>query len=121
LYLDVPGAATVQGRRKEIDSVVARVSASAVPFFTGVNQPDASTQQGMVTVPWTGMSPVQGPPSGNNPLQPNDLVSGDIFTNVIDALGLTNGQIAVQQTEPLPLNLLALVCAVRIQDDISPE
>lgn len=112
------GGGTVQGRRKEIDSVIARVYATGLPFDVGVNQPDASTQPGQITVPWIGMTPVQGAPAISTPLQPNDLVTADIFSDVIDQAGLTGAQVAVQQTAPIPLNLLALMPWVRLQDDV---
>jgi hypothetical protein len=112
MYMEIPGAVTVQGRRKEIDSVVSRVYASGAPFDIGVNQPDAATQPGQVTVPWgiapaSGMVPVQGFLGGNSPLQPFSLNTGDIFADVFDQLGL-------------PLNILALLPWVRLQDDVEP-
>jgi hypothetical protein len=118
LYLDIQGGVTVQGRRKEIDSVVVRVDQTGFPFDVGVNQPDTSVQPGYVTVPWTNMTPVQGPPSSNNPLQPTDLFTGDIPMNVIDQLGGTNGQVAVQQLGPVPLTVLALMPWTRLGDDV---
>lgn len=119
LYWDAPSqGGTVQGRRKEIDQVIARVSASGIPFSIGVNQPDAAAQPGQITVPWQNMTPVQGAPSGNDPLQPYDLVTADIWTNVADQLGLSGAQVAVQQDLPLPLTLLAAMPWVRVQDDV---
>ena len=126
LYLDIPGGPTVQGRRKEFDQIAVRLDASGSPFEIGTDQPDASTQPNMVTVPWTNMADVQlsvagaldTPPSG--PLQPFDLFSGDCFPTVFDQLGTSNGQIAIQQTLPIPINVLATICNVRIQDDASP-
>jgi hypothetical protein len=117
LYLDVAGPATVQGRRKSIESVIARVTASGTPFEVGANQPDAAAQPGQVTVPWTNMTAVQGAPSSNHPLQPYDFVSADIFTPVSDVIGATGGQVALQQTGPIPLNVLALIINSRLGDD----
>ena len=118
LYLDVAtGPATVQGRRKEIDSVVARVVASGLPFSVGTNQPDAATQTGQVPVPWQNMTAVAEPPPTIQPIQPYDFVSGDLFVPVSDVLGVTGGQVALQQSAPLPLNVLALVVFSRIHDD----
>jgi hypothetical protein len=119
LYWDAPAqGGTVQGRRKEIDQVIARVQASGLPFSIGVNQPDAAAQPGGMTVPWANLTDVQGPSSANNPLQPNDLFTGDIWCNVADQLGVTGGQVAVQQSLPLPLNLLAALPYVRLNDDV---
>ena len=119
LYWDAPAqGATVQGRRKEIDQVIARVSMSGLPFSIGVNQPDAAAQPGSMTVPWANLTDVQGPSSSNIPIQPNDLFTGDIWSNVADELGVTGGQVAVQQSLPLPLNLLAALPWVRLNDDV---
>lgn len=125
LYLEIPGGVTVQGRRKEIDSAVLRIDATGAPFDVGVNQPDASTQPGQVTVPWgaapaSPMTSVQGVLGNNTPLQPFALNTGDLFTNVFDQLGFTGGQIAIQQTAPLPLSVLAVIPWVRLQDDVEP-
>lgn len=125
LYLEIPGGVTIQGRRKEIDSAVLRIDATGAPFDVGVNQPDASVQPGQVTVPWgvapaSPMTAVQGMLGNNTPLQPFALNTGDLFTDVFDQLGFTGGQIAIQQTAPLPLTILAVIPWVRIQDDVEP-
>ena len=118
MYLDIQGGVTVQGRRKEIDSVVVRLSASGTPFDIGANQPDASTQPGMVNQPWTNMTSEQGTVTGSStPLQPYDLNTDDVFCSVIDQLGVTGGQIALQQLGPVPMNVLAVVPWSRLFDD----
>ena len=117
MYLDVPGPMTVQARRKEIDQVAVRVDHSGLPFDVGVNQPDASLQPNQANVPWTNMTAQQGPLSGPTPLQPYQFFTGDVWTNVADQLGFDQGQIAVQQTEPVPLNITAIVNWARIGDD----
>ena len=121
LYLDVPGPATVQGRRKLIDSAVLRLAGSGFPFQIGANQIDAATQPGQTPVPWTNLSGIQGPPTSARPVQPWELFSGDVFTDVIDEWTQPGGQIAVQQTAPVPLNLLAAVCSIRMGDDPDAE
>ena len=119
LYLEIPGGPTVQGRRKEIDSVVVRINNTGCPFEVGVNQPDASTQPGMVNVPWTNMVSAQGAITGSNtPLQPYDLNTDDVYLDIFDQLGLTKGQVAIQQTGPLPLEVLAVIPSTRLQDDV---
>ena len=118
MYLEIAGGVTVQGRRKEIDSIVVRIDQTGCPFDVGVNQPDASRQPGMITVPWTNMTGAQGLITGDNiPLQPYDLNSNDVFLDIFDQVGGTFGQVAVQQTAPLPLTVLAVVPFTRIQDD----
>lgn len=119
LYLDVPAPVTVQGRRKEIDQVVVRLESSGTPLQIGTNQPDASTQPGNVTVPWTNMTSVNtfASISGPAPQQPFDLFTGDVIANVNDVLGYDRGQVALQQSNPVPMNILAVIPWSRIQDD----
>lgn len=120
LYLDVPGGVTVQGRRKTIDNVVVRLEASAMPFEVGTNQPDASTLPGGEE-PWTDMTLTETPSCVDEgvarPLQPWELYTGDQFANVNDRLGFDRGQMAVQQTAPVPLNISALVLWAGVGDD----
>jgi hypothetical protein len=121
LYLDIPGPATVQGRRKLMDSAVVRMATSGFPFEIGANQIDAATQPGQTPVAWTNLAGVQGPPSSLNPQQPSEFYSGDCFVDLIDAWTQPGGQIAIQQTAPVPLNVLALICSVRMGDDPDAE
>jgi hypothetical protein len=113
LYLDIPSPITVQGRRKMIENVVVRMAASAMPFEVGANQPDASIQPSGTEKPWTNMTSVETPScldvDAARPLQPWELYTGDVFADVFDTLGGDRGQIAIQQTQPIPLNLLAVV------------
>lgn len=122
MYFDMPGP-TVQGRRKTIFQSVARVEKSAGPIQFGANQPDQSVQPNNLTLPWgTGVYPPlteESPPiTTQTPLQPFGLFTGDIFANISDALGGDGGQLAVQQLNPVPLNVLALVPFVQMGDDI---
>lgn len=116
LYLNIPGPVTDQGRRKTIYNVVARVSSTAGPFEIGTNQPDSSTQPGGAVVPWSNMSPVETPIVQQTPLQPFGLFTGDIFTDVFDQVGGDKGQVAIQQTKPLPMNLLAVIPWAEVGD-----
>jgi hypothetical protein len=118
LYLDIPGPATVQGRRKLIDSAVIRMASSGFPFDIGANQIDAATQPGQTPVTWSNLSGIQGPPTSLNPQQPSEFFSGDVFTDVIDNWTQPGGQIAIQQTNPLPLNILSIVTEIRLGDDV---
>lgn len=122
LYLDFPAPVTVQGRRKRVFNVVLRLEDTGGPFQIGTNQPDASVQPNDANVPWTeagGMSDVGVPFPNQSPLQPFALFTGDIFVNVGAQLGSDKGQVAVQQTNPLPLNLLALIPWTQIGDQAS--
>jgi len=109
MYLDFPAQVTVQGRRKVAYNATVRVENSGSVFEVGTNQPDQSVQPGNATVTWLNMTQFAAPVGTNNPLQPYALFTGDIYNNINDGLGGTKGQIAVQQTQPLPLTVLAMV------------
>lgn len=106
------GQPTTQGMRKTIGGVTARVEQS-LGFSVGVNQPDASAQSPMQPFTnWTGMTPVPPPgkPIGLPPYQSNvtPLFTDDV--RVPQASGWDkHGQVAIQQTLPLPLQVLAVV------------
>jgi hypothetical protein len=106
-YLDA-GEPTVQGQRKKIGEVTVRVEQSAA-FQIGANQPDGSVQspqelftlwQNMVDAPTHAVAPY------NAPFTP--LFTGDIRIPVPGGYD-TKGQIAVQQLNPLPLQVLDYV------------
>jgi hypothetical protein len=97
------------------------MATSGFPFEIGANQIDAATQPGQTPVAWTNLAGVQGPPSSLNPQQPSEFYSGDCFVDLIDAWTQPGGQIAIQQTAPVPLNVLALICSVRMGDDPDAE
>lgn len=119
LYLEVQTPVTIQGRRKTTPNVVTRLENTAGPFQIGTNQPDASIQPDGEDVPWTNMGDQEVPLSGLTPLQPFDLFTGDIFSNVFNQLGSDRGQVAFQQTLPLPFNLLAVVIWSDVGDQAS--
>ena len=119
-YLDVPGGVTVQGRRKNINTVNVRVKDSR-GFTVGINQVDAATQPWQVDQVWTNMyEPKQRSASiymgSEIPLQTTDY-----FLPVTAAAGTsdwdTRGQVALQQLNPLPLNVTAVIMWVEPGDD----
>lgn len=115
LYMETPGAGTVQTRRKNIVQVVARVQNSRAPEL-GVNQPDASCQPNQMNIAWTGMTQVEDRIPTMTASLPIPLYSGDYgITNVFGQWD-QRGQIAVQQTKPVPLTVLALVPWVQVGD-----
>jgi hypothetical protein len=117
LYLDLPGPVTVQGRRKELDQVIVRVASSATPFDVGANQLDASVSPNGVAI-WENMTPIQQQFGVTPPLQPFELMTGDLYAIPFDQLGNDKGQLAIQQTQPLPLTVVAVMPWVRVQDDV---
>lgn len=124
-YLDV-GSPTVQGRRKDITGVTIRVDASAVPNI-GSNQPDGGAQVPVsIDPPWLGLLPgvTQNPnlqpgtyvgPSGNVTTK---LFSGDFRANITPDWN-ERGQVAIEQTLPLPLAVTAAI--VEVLDGDVPE
>jgi hypothetical protein len=115
MYTDIPGEATVQGRRKLINAVTLRVAQSR-GAKVGVNQPDASTQPNQANIPWTGLHEIKerGPatPAGNA----IPLLTGDERI-IVSTDWKKPGQVAVQMDDPLPLTVLALIPEVIVGDD----
>lgn len=122
VYLDA-GNPTVQGRVKSINAVTCRVQNSA-PLMAGANQTDVSAQNpSPLVAPWPNLSPAPATPDLLPPtyISPGTLLlpaseqqtvqppfTGDIRVNV-PASWRRRGQVAAQQSLPVPLNLLAFV------------
>lgn len=116
LYLEPQGVPmTVQGKRKDIYSVTVRVSSSR-GISVGSNQPDASTQPNNATVAWTEMIPVKERTPNMFAGTPIPLITGDEYLP-IPGDWETQGQVAIQQSNPLPMNVLAVVANYQIGDD----
>jgi hypothetical protein len=119
VYLDA-GEPTVQGQRKKVAEVTVRVESSA-GFQVGANQPDGSTQSPMELAPeWQNMVDAPSPavPSFNAVNTP--LFTGDIRVPVPGGFS-TRGQVAVQQLQPLPLQVLDFVPEVLAGDKPAQE
>lgn len=115
LYLDPIGAnPTVQGKRKNIIAVTARVEGSR-GFSLGTNQPDASTQPNGANIPWTNMQEIKQRNATIPPGTPIPLFTGDI-RQLVPGDWQKPGQVAVQQTYPLPCNINALIPEYMIGD-----
>lgn len=110
-YINVQGGQTVQGRRKTITAVTARVEASS-RLQSGSNQPDGAAQAPPIIAPvWNGMLDV--PDKGSTYTSPGGqtvrkLWTGDLRIPITSAWK-KNGQIAVQQVNPVPLSLTAII------------
>jgi hypothetical protein len=108
VYLDA-GQPTVQGRRKNIFAVTARVRNSA-GVTTGTNQPDGSAIAGdgaaYQTPAWSNMTPFLPPPG--QPEAAFGFFTGDVRINT-NADWKKPGQIAIEQKLPLPTEILALI------------
>jgi hypothetical protein len=118
-YLDA-GEPTVQGQRKKIAEVTVRVEQSAA-FQIGSNQPDGSVQSPQQLSPqWQNMvdAPTHAVAPFNSPATP--LFTGDIRVPVQGGFN-TRGQVAVQQLNPLPLQVLDYATEVLSGDKPAQE
>src|SRR5579884_1885525 len=110
LYLDA-GQPTIQGRRKSIYAVTLRVTNSC-KLQVGTNQPDGAAQSPPVIAPtWSNMTavPDQGTPfttAGGG--QGVNLFTGDLRA-VVGSDWQKSGQVAVQQLNPLPLEVVDII------------
>lgn len=107
---------TIQGRRKAVKAVTGRVVGSR-GMQAGQNQPNGSEQSPIQVAPlWANMDTV--PDEGDtafNALCPS-LYSGDVRVPLKGGYGLP-GQVAFQQTLPLPMNINAFILELQEGDD----
>lgn len=116
LYLDPPNTPeTSQGKRKGINSVIVRVENSK-GISVGANQPDASTQPNNATIPWNNMQEIKERNSLVQAGSAMPLFTGDLDLTIIQSDWDTKGQVAIQQTYPLPANILALIAQYELGD-----
>lgn len=107
VYLDA-GEPSIQGQRGKIAEVTARVEASGA-FMIGSNQPDGSTLSPPEIAPrWSNMTaaPTNAVPRFSSVTTP--LYTGDIRIPVQGGFQ-TPKQVAVEQSDPLPLQVLAFI------------
>lgn len=121
VYLDA-GEPTVQGQRKKIAAVTARIEDSG-SFKIGSNQPDGSIQSpAQISLPWQlTVADITAQPSKavapyNSSTTP--LFTGDLRIPVAGGWN-THGQVAVEQDLPLPLQILAFIPEVYPGDNSS--
>ena len=108
MYLSQSAEPTDQGRRKDIQAITPRLEASR-GVQCGTNQPDASTQPNQATVAWTNMKELK---EQNNSIMAGTalpLFTGDPDPIRVPGNWVTNGQMAIQQTYPLPMTLSAVI------------
>lgn len=108
LYIDHPDKdGTAQNKRKNISSVGLRVEATR-GLSVGSDQPDASTNQNYVTVPWTDMNELKERTEFDLAGVAAPLYTGDYYKNITSGWSV-KGQVAVQQAYPLPASILSIV------------
>ena len=112
--LEMQSQATVQGRRKTIYAVTARVEGSR-GFTVGANQLDASMQPNQINIPWTNMKQVKQS-NVTNAGTDIQLFTGDIRIPITDSWEV-EGQVAIQTTLPLPLNVMAVIPEIQLGDN----
>lgn len=114
MYLEPPGEPTVQGKRKNIYNASVRLELSR-GISVGTNQPDQSTEPNYAQIPWTNMIQVKERNALVTAGSAIPLYTGDSYINVPGSWD-TKGQIAIQQTYPLPANVNAVVINYVIGD-----
>lgn len=108
LYLDPQNeGSTTQGKRKNIQAVTVRMEASR-GMQVGTNQVDQSTQPNNTTVPWINMKEFKERNATIKAGSAIPLFTGDERILVPGAWAKP-GQVAIQQTYPLPANILAVI------------
>jgi hypothetical protein len=108
LELEIPSqSGTSQTKRKNIPSVGLKYHDSR-GISVGVNQIDASTVPGQVNQVWTGMVEVKERNQDDILGSPIPLSTRDNFINVPSEWSV-RGQVAIQQSYPLPANIDCVV------------
>lgn len=116
LYIDHPdNGNTTQSKRKVINSVGLVVEGTK-GIQIGADQIDASTQENFANVDWVNMVEVKGRTQFTPAGQPVPLYTGPLFKN-ISASWSVKGQIAIQQTYPLPATILSVIAYWKPGDD----
>lgn len=106
-YLDVPEqGGSMQAKRVNIQGLSIRVEQSR-GFSVGSNQPDASTQPNYANVPWTNMKPIKERNAFTGAGNPIQLFTGNLPRELIPGEWVVGAQMAFQQTNPLPMNILS--------------
>lgn len=115
LYLEPPNSpVSIQGKRKNIYNATIRVETTK-GISAGTNQPDSSVQPNYATVPWENMREVKERNALVHAGAAIPLFTGDFFVNV-DADWNEKGQFAIQQSYPLPANILAVIMNYKVGD-----
>lgn len=115
LFTDIPGEETIQTKRKNIYQVGVRVKASR-GVAVGANQIDSSTVQNFATIPWSKLTEVRDRSNTIHAGRAIPLYTGDYVVNIAPSWN-RRGQVACQQSYPLPMNILAFVPDVVVGDN----
>jgi hypothetical protein len=114
MYLDLRTEIPSQTKRKTINAVGVRVEATR-GISIGSDQVDSSTLPNGEAVEWTNMAEIKERNANNFPGNAIKLYTGDYYQNIVSNWK-TNGQIAIQQKNPLPANILSCVAYYTLGD-----
>ena len=124
--VELPSMGSVQGKRKLATSATIRMEKSK-GFQVGANQPVASMLDFQEEVAWDHLVDIPEVPRSNLPAAALPLFTGDKYVNLDDDWTNWNGwessyaMICAQQTQPLPLGLLAFVPTIQVGDSDGGE
>lgn len=118
MYLDPPSQVTTQGKRKDIQSVTLRLESSR-GMVLGTNQPDQSTNPDFAILAWTNMKEIKERNASVQAGVELPLFTGDYYV-LLPGDWDEKGQVAVQQTNPLPCTALAIVANFSLGDQSAP-
>lgn len=114
MYLDPPSQSTIQTKRKSINAVAVRVE-STRGISVGTNQPNQSTTPNGGNPVWSNMTELKMRNSTIFAGQPVPLETDDFYLPVQGGWN-EHGQIAIQQSYPLPANISAVVTYYNVGD-----
>lgn len=114
LYLNTQSETTIQGKRKNIQAVTVRMESSR-GMQVGTNQIDQSTQPNNATVPWVNMKEFKERNATIKAGSAIPLFTGDERI-LVPGEWAKPGQVAIQQSYPLPANVLACIPEFTIGD-----
>lgn len=124
--IEISSLGTVQGARKVSNSVTVRMEKSK-GFQVGANQPVASALDFQQEIPWSRLSDIPEVPRDDIPDAALPLFTGDKYVNIDDDWQNWNGweaspgMICAQQTQPLPMNVLAFIPNVALGDNVGAK
>lgn len=116
LFLDVPSPdGPMAGKRSNVQAASVRVEQSR-GWTMGTNKPDASAQPNYANVPWTGMKDVKERNALVGAGSEIPLFTGNVPRQLLPGDWTVKSQLAFQQTNPLPLNVLSTTILFSLGD-----
>lgn len=122
MHAAVSGAPTIQGKRKKITGGTVRMAKSR-GVKVGSDQPVASALDYQREIAWSGLTELADQAAVNMPAASIPLYTGDKYAPISGGWLNWNGteaspcMMAVQQDNPLPLNVLSLIPDMEIGDN----